>query len=115
VSATEITSVSSEFDILAHWPIQTPVLDTIEVVYKHIDPVDQNDLEFFLSYDKDTYIALDIKLYQETHDQRHRCCSDRFLERALLFRHGRYAAYRSVGRESDRHGEPGIHHSLSQI
>jgi len=35
----------------------------IETAYNRIAPVDQNDLEFFMSADNDTYIDLDIKLY----------------------------------------------------
>ena len=63
MSAAEIASVSSEFDIFAHKPVQTSVLGTTETAYKPIAPVDQNDLEFFISADKDIYIHLDIKLY----------------------------------------------------
>ena len=39
------------------------MLGTIETAYKTIDPDDQNDLEFFVPADNDTYIDLDIKLY----------------------------------------------------
>jgi len=49
MSAEEIASVSSEFDILAHKPIQTSLLGTIETAYKPIAPFDQNDLEFLIS------------------------------------------------------------------
>jgi len=51
-AGAEIASVSSEFDIFAHRPIQTSVLDTTEVAYKPIAPAVN-----------DTYIDLDIKLY----------------------------------------------------
>jgi hypothetical protein len=42
-TATEIASVSSEFDIFAHRPNQSSVLGTIETAYKPFAPVDQND------------------------------------------------------------------------
>ena len=48
-AAAEITSVSSEFDVFAHRPIQTSVLGTKEVAYKPIAPVDQNELEFLIT------------------------------------------------------------------
>jgi len=38
MSATELASVSSEFGIFAHTPIQTCVLGTIETKYKPIAP-----------------------------------------------------------------------------
>jgi len=62
-AAAKVASFSSEFDIFAHRPIQTPVLGTTEFAYKPIAPVDQNDLEFLIPADNDTYIDLDIKLY----------------------------------------------------
>jgi len=63
ISAAEIASVSSEFDIFAHKPVQTSVLGTIETAYKPIVPVEQNDLEFLIPSNKDNYIRLDILLY----------------------------------------------------
>jgi len=39
------------------------VLATIENAYKPIAPVDQNDLEYFIPADNETYIYLDIKIY----------------------------------------------------
>jgi len=63
MSAANILTVSSEFDIFAHKPIQTSVLETIETVYKPIAPVEQSDLQFLIPADNDTYIDLDIKLY----------------------------------------------------
>jgi len=63
MSAAEIASISSEFDIFAYKPVQTTVLWTIETAYKPIAPVDQNDLEFLIPADKDKYIRLDIQLY----------------------------------------------------
>jgi len=62
MSTAEIASIISEFDI-AHKPIQTSVLGTIETAYKPIAPVEQNDLEFLIPGDKDSYIRLDIQLY----------------------------------------------------
>jgi len=38
MSAAEITSKSSDFDIFAHKPVQTSVLETIETAYKPIAP-----------------------------------------------------------------------------
>jgi len=61
--AAEVTSISSEFDIFAHKPVQTSVLGNIETAYKPIAPVEQNDLEFLIPGDKDSYIRLDIQLY----------------------------------------------------
>ena len=57
-AAAEIASDSNEFDIFAHRPIQTSVIDTIETAYQPIATVDQNDLEFFIPADNDTYINL---------------------------------------------------------
>ena len=61
--AAVIASISSEFDIFAHRRIQTSVLGTTEFAYELIAPFDQNDLEFLIPADTDTYIDLDIKLY----------------------------------------------------
>jgi hypothetical protein len=44
MSGAEIASVSSEFDIFAHRPIETSVLTTVEIVYKPIATVNQIDL-----------------------------------------------------------------------
>ena len=63
MSAAEVASISSEFDIFTHKPVQTSVLGTIENAYKPIAPVDQNDLEFLIPGDKENYIRLDIQLY----------------------------------------------------
>jgi len=59
----EIASVSSQFDIFAHRPIQTSVFGTIKTAIKPFAPIDQIDLEFVIPADTDTYIDLDIKLY----------------------------------------------------
>jgi hypothetical protein len=59
--SAEVASVSSEDIIFVHRPIQMVVLGTVETVYKPLDPVEQNDLEFVISGDSDTYIDLDIK------------------------------------------------------
>jgi hypothetical protein len=45
-----------------HRPIQTAVQFTGDTVYKTLDPVEQNDLEFLIPGDSDTYIDLHIKL-----------------------------------------------------
>jgi len=63
MSAAEVASISSEFDIFAHKPVQTSVLRTIETAYKPIAPVEQNDLDFLIPGEKDKYIRLDIQLY----------------------------------------------------
>jgi len=63
MSAAEILTVNSEFDIFAHKPIQTSILETVETVYKPIARVEQSDLEFLIPADTDTYVDLDIKLY----------------------------------------------------
>jgi len=43
------TSISSEFDIFMHRPIQTAVLGSVETMYETLAPVEQNDLEFLIS------------------------------------------------------------------
>ena len=47
MSGAVMSSVSSEFYIFAPKPNQRSVLGTVEIVYKHIAPVDQNDLTFY--------------------------------------------------------------------
>jgi len=59
---SEVTSISSQFDSVMQSPIQTAVLGSVETVYNSLAPVEQNDLEFFIPGDTDTYIDLDIKL-----------------------------------------------------
>ena len=56
MSAAEIESISSEFDI-SQKPVQTSVLGNIETAYKPIAPVDRNDLEFLIPAVKDNYIV----------------------------------------------------------
>jgi len=46
-----------------HRPIQTAVLGTVEILYEPLALVEQNDLEFLIPGNSDTYIDLDIKLY----------------------------------------------------
>jgi hypothetical protein len=60
---SEVTSISSQFDIFMHRHIQTAVQGTVETVYKPLVPVEQNLLEFLIPGDSDTYIDLYIKLY----------------------------------------------------
>ena len=52
--------VTTEFDIFAHKPVQTAILETHAVHYKSIATVDENDLECFIPGDNETYIYLDI-------------------------------------------------------
>jgi len=59
----EVEFVSSEFDIFAHKLVQSVILGTDVVHYKPIATVDQNDLEFFIPGDSETYIEQDIKPY----------------------------------------------------
>ena len=42
----EVASVSSEFHIFVHKPIQTTILGTFQTVYKPIVSVEKNDLVF---------------------------------------------------------------------
>jgi len=63
MSAAEVASISSEFDIFAHKPVQTSVLGTIKTAYIPNAPVDQNNLQFLIPADKDNYLRLDIQLY----------------------------------------------------
>jgi len=63
IMSGEVEFVSSEFDIFAHKPIQSAILRTDVVHLKPIATVDQNDLEFFIPGDNDTYIDQEIKLY----------------------------------------------------
>jgi len=53
MSDAEVTSVSNEFDMLMHMPIQTAVLWIVETVYKPLAPKEQKNLEFF-------YLAIQI-------------------------------------------------------
>ena len=46
-----------------HRPIQTAVLGSVKTLYKPLAPVEQNDLEFLIPGDNDTYIDLDIEHY----------------------------------------------------
>ena len=63
MSAAEIASISSEFDIFTYKPVQMSVLGTIETAYKPIAHVDQNGLEFLIPANNYNYISLDIQLY----------------------------------------------------
>ena len=55
-------SVSSEFDIFAHKPVQTSVLETVETIFRPIASVVQSDLEFCIPAENDTYIDFNIRL-----------------------------------------------------
>ena len=48
-----VASISSEFHIFVHRPIQTALLRTVETVYKPLAPEEHNDLEFL-------YLAIQI-------------------------------------------------------
>ena len=51
----DVEFISSEFDIFVKKPIQSAILDTQLVRYKPIATVDQNDLEFLVPGDNETY------------------------------------------------------------
>ena len=51
----DVEFISSEFDIFVKKPIQSAILDTHVVRYKPIATVDQNDLEFLVPGDNETY------------------------------------------------------------
>ena len=53
----ETEFVSSEFDIFAPKPVQSAILETDVVHYKPIATVDQNDLEFLIPGDSETYLS----------------------------------------------------------
>ena len=63
IMSGDVEFVTTEFDIFAHKPVQTAILETNVVHYTPIATVDQNDLEFLIPGDNETYIDLDIKLY----------------------------------------------------
>jgi len=63
MSETDLAFVSSEFHIFARKVVQLAIHETHVVHYKPIASVDQNDLEFLIPADYDTYIDPDIKLY----------------------------------------------------
>jgi hypothetical protein len=63
IMSGEVEFVSSEFDIFARKPIQSAILGTDVVHFKPFATVDQNDLEFLIPGDNETYIDQDIKLY----------------------------------------------------
>jgi hypothetical protein len=63
MSQTDLAFVTSEFDIFARKPVQHAIQETNVVVYKPIASIDQNDLEFLIPSDYDTYVDPDIKIY----------------------------------------------------
>jgi len=63
IMSGEVEFVSSEFHIFVPKPVQSAILGTDVVHYKPIVTVDQNDLEFLIPGDTETYIDLDIKLF----------------------------------------------------
>ena len=60
---TAVSFVGTEFDIFAPKPIQSAVLETTDTVYKPLASLNQDDLEFFIPADPETYIDLDIKVF----------------------------------------------------
>ena len=63
--AAEALSVSSEFDVFAHKPVQSSVSETIETIFRLIISVNQSDLEFLIPAESDTYIDLNIRQFVE--------------------------------------------------
>jgi len=63
IMSGEVEFVSSEFDIFVNPPIQSSILGTDVVHIKPIASVDQNNLEFLVPGDNETYIDQDIKLF----------------------------------------------------
>ena len=57
--------VGTEFDIFAPKPIQGAVLETTDTIYKPLPSLNQDDLEFLIPADPETYIDLDIKLFMK--------------------------------------------------
>jgi hypothetical protein len=57
------TVVSSEFDIFAPKPVQSSIVESNEVHYKPVAGADQDDLEFLIPSDSETYIDPNIRLY----------------------------------------------------
>jgi len=51
-------SVISEFDIFAHKPVQTSVLETVETIFRPIASVDPNGLDFFIPAENDSIYKL---------------------------------------------------------
>ena len=60
---TAVSYVGTEFDIFAPKPIQSAVLDTTDTVYKPLASLNQDDLEFLIPADPETYIDLGIKVF----------------------------------------------------
>jgi hypothetical protein len=61
--SVQTPALSSDFDIFESRPVQTSVAQTTEIIYKPIASVDQNDLEFNITAENDTYVDPNIKLY----------------------------------------------------
>jgi len=55
LSTAEIASECNEFNIFSHRPIQKYEVGTLESAYRPIAHFDQNDLEFFIPFDKDKF------------------------------------------------------------
>ena len=59
----DIVSASTEVEIFATRPVQSSTLETLEASYKPFAALDQNDLEFLVPANQDSYIDLSIQLY----------------------------------------------------
>jgi len=53
--SVDVEFISSEFDIFVKKPTQSAILDSHVVRFKPIATVDQNDLEFLVPGDNETY------------------------------------------------------------
>ena len=60
---TAVSFVVTEFDIFAPKLIQSAVLETTDTVYKPLASLNQDDLEFLIPADPETYIDLDIEVF----------------------------------------------------
>jgi len=63
IMSGDVVFVTSEFDIFEQKPIQTAILETHVVHHKPFATVDQNDLDFLIPGDTETYIDPDNELY----------------------------------------------------
>ena len=59
----DVVSASTEFDIFATRIVQSSNIETLDAAYKRIAFLDQKDLEFLIPADHDSYIDLNIQLY----------------------------------------------------
>jgi len=59
--------LGTDFDIFAPKPIQVGVLETADTIYKPLASLNQDDLEFLIPSEPETYIDLDYKLFVKSH------------------------------------------------